>query len=362
MALQVGLVGLPNAGKSTLFNALSRAGAEVADFPFSTIDPNVGVVPVPDPRVERIADLTGAAEAISTTIEFVDIAGLVEGASRGEGLGNRFLAAIREVDAVCHVVRCFDDPDVAHITGQVDPLRDIGTVETELLLRDLETVEARLEREERTARSGDEAARRAAEELARLVAHLSEGQPARSFAPEDRHLVAELFLLTAKPVLFAANVSEEDLPDGGAYAADVHEHAARAGAGVVVVSAEVESELTELPEDEREEYRTTLGLEASGLERLIHAAYRLLDLVTFFTVNEREARAWTVSAGTAVQSAAGRIHSDMERGFVRAEVVSFTDLDERGSYAAIRSAGLLRTEGRGYEVRDGDIVLVRFTP
>jgi ribosome-binding ATPase len=361
MVVRVGLVGLPNAGKSTLFNAVTRAGAATASFPFTTIEPNVGVVPVPDSRVERVAELAGSARAVPVTIEVVDIAGLVEGASRGEGLGNRFLAAIREVDAVCHVVRCFEDPDVAHVAGTVDPVRDIDVVETELLLKDLETVERRRDRVVRQARS-DASVREEAELVEQLHGHLASGGAARTFpgARQVEGLLAELSLLTAKPVLFAANVAEDDLPDGGARAQAVAELARPRSAETVVVCAELESQLLELPAVEQAEYLQGLGLEASGLERLVRASYRLLNLVTFFTANENEAHAWTIPTGTTVDVAAGRVHTDMQRGFVKAEVMSFAAFDELGSVAAVREAGRLRIEGRGYEVEDGDVIEVRF--
>jgi ribosome-binding ATPase len=362
MTVSVGLVGLPNVGKSTLLNAVSRAGAQAANFPFTTIEPNIGVVAVPDDRLDRIADIVGSARRTPTTIEFVDIAGLVEGASHGEGLGNQFLAAIREVDAVCHVVRCFEDPDVAHVAGQVDPVRDVEVVETELLLRDLETVDKRLERTSGQARSGDETARADVATLQRLREHLEAGEPARSFPVDGRarELLAELFLLTMKPALFVANVAEENLPDGGSEVAALKRLAQERDAEVVVVCAELEAELGELPTEERSEYLASVGLERSSLERLIHACYRLLGLVTFFTANANEAHAWTVPEGTRVQDAVGRVHTDMQRGFIRAEVVSFADLDALGSEHAAREAGRLRTEGRDYRVADGDLVEVRF--
>ncbi|MGH3440584.1 MAG: redox-regulated ATPase YchF [Nitriliruptorales bacterium] len=362
MVLQVGLVGLPNVGKSTLFNAVSRAGATAANFPFTTIEPNVGVVPVPDERLERLQRLAGSARAVPTTIEFVDIAGLVQGASRGEGLGNRFLAHIREVDAVCHVVRCFEDDDVVRVGGRVDPVGDAEVVETELALKDLETVEKRQERTARSMRAGERDAPAHLDLLERLAEHLGQGRPARTFSVDPRHagLVGELFLLTSKPVLYAANVAEGDLPHGGSSADSLRVLADKQGAEVVVVSARVEEELLALPEAEQSEYLASLGLRRSGLERLIHAAYRLLGLITFFTAGEKEARAWTVPEATRAQAAAGEVHTDMERGFIRAEVISFEDYARLGSEAAARDAGRLRVEGRDYRVADGDVLRFRF--
>jgi GTP-binding protein YchF len=363
VALQVGLVGLPNVGKSTLFNAVSQAGAEAANFPFCTIDPNVGVVAVPDPRLDRLAAISSSAKIVPTAIEFVDIAGLVAGASQGEGLGNQFLAHIREVDAVCHVVRCFEDEDVVHVSGKVDPERDIEIIETELGLKDLETVEKRLDRAQRSAKSGDKALVAEAAIVERLRDHLGEGLPARTFdwGPGDPSaLRRELGLLTAKPVLYAANVGEDDLPDGNEHVAVVREIAAREGAEVVVISAQVESELVELPDDDRADYLTSLGLEQSGLERLIDHAYTLLGLITFFTTGPKETRAWTVPAGSTAPRAAREIHTDFERGFIRAEVISYEDLDALGSETAVREAGKLRVEGKEYVVVDGDVMHFRF--
>jgi GTP-binding protein YchF len=362
VALQVGLVGLPNVGKSTLFNAVSQARAEAANFPFCTIDPNVGVVAVPDPRLDRLTELAGSARTVPTAIEFVDIAGLVAGASRGEGLGNQFLAHIREVDAVCNVVRCFDDDDVVHVAGTVDPARDIEVIETELVLKDLETAEKRLERARRQARTGTKEAKAELDLVERLHDHLAAGSPARTFdwPPEEGPLRRELSLLTGKPVLYAANVAEGDLPDGNEHVEVVRRVAAEEGAEVVVICAQVEAELAELPDEDRAEFLDSLGLQRSGLERLIERAYTLLGLVTFFTSGPEESRAWTVRAGTAAPRAAREIHSDIERGFIRAEVISYPDYDTLGSETAVREAGRLRVEGKDYVVQDGDVVHFRF--
>jgi ribosome-binding ATPase len=362
MALRCGIVGLPNVGKSTLFNALSSAGAESANYPFCTIEPNVGVVPVPDSRLHRLAELAGSARTLPATIEFVDIAGLVAGASKGEGLGNQFLAHIREVDAIVHVVRCFEDENIVHVAGKVDPASDIEVIETELLLKDLDTVEKRIDRTSKAAKTGEKKIR---DELAfyqRVHTHLGDGNPARSFesSSEEKPWLQSLFLLTSKPVLYAANVKEGDLPDGNAYVEAVRNIAAGEGARVVVICADIEAQIAELPEDERDVFLEELGLERSGLERLIRAAFDLLGLITFFTVGPKEARAWTIRRNTKAPAAAGAIHTDFERGFIRSETIKFADYERLGTEAAVREAGLMRSEGREYVVQDGDVLLFRF--
>ena len=362
MSLQCGLVGLPNVGKSTIFNALSNAGVDAENYPFCTVDSNVGVVPVPDDRLERVKELAGSPEAVPTTIEFVDIAGLVEGASEGEGLGNQFLASIREVDAIIHVVRCFEDDGVAHVDGSVDPVRDVETIHTELLLKDLETVEKRLDTLRPAAKKGDQEAKETLPLFERLHEHLSEGRWARAFeaSGDEQAMVDELFLLTDKPVLYVANVGEDDLPDGNEHVARLRERAAEEDAQVVVISAEAEAQIAELEPAERQFFLDDLGLERSGLERLIRAAYDELDLITFFTADKKGAYAWTIEQGTKAPQAAGQVHSDFEQGFIRAETIHFDDYDEAGSEKAARNAGLIRTEGKDYVVEDGDVMEFRF--
>ncbi len=362
--LSTGIVGLPNVGKSTLFNAITRAGAEAANYPFCTIEPNVGVVEVPDERLVHLQRMFQSKRVVPTAFQFVDIAGLVKGASQGEGLGNQFLAHIREVDAVAHVVRCFDNADITHVAGRVDPLDDIQTINLELILADLETVQRRLERVRRQAKSGEKKFLQELAFLERLQKGLEAEQPARrlELSDEERLMIRDLHLLTMKPVLYVANVSESDVaaPFDNPYVQQVAAYAQEEGAEVVPICAQVEAEIAELDAEERHEFLQELGLEAPGLERLIQRAYRLLGLITFLTAGEQEVRAWTIRQGTKAPQAAGVIHSDFERGFIRAEVVAYDDLMAAGSMAAAREQGLLRLEGKDYVVQDGDVIHFRF--
>ena len=363
--MKLGIVGLPNVGKSTLFNSLTKAGAESANYPFCTIDPNVGVVTVPDVRLNNLVKMYNSKKIIPAVIEFVDIAGLVKGASKGEGLGNQFLANIRETDAIVHVVRCFEDSNIVHVDGSIDPLRDIETINLELIFSDVEMLDRRLSKLGRGARS-DKTLAKEFDLVDRLKAHLEEGKMAKSFEvqnEEEEALIQSFNLLTIKPVIYAANVTEDDLADDAASNENVkkvREYAASENSEVFVICAQIEQEIAELDDEEKKEFLEELGLEESGLEKLIRASYHLLGLISYITAGEVECRAWTITKGTKAPQAAGKIHTDFERGFIKAEVVNYKDLLEHGSLSAAREKGLVGMEGKEYVVKDGDVILFRF--
>ena len=363
--MKLGIVGLPNVGKSTLFNSLTKAGALSANYPFATIDPNVGIVSVPDERIVKLGELYHTKKVTPATIEFVDIAGLVKGASKGEGLGNQFLANIREVDAIVHVVRCFEDTNIIHVDGSIDPARDIETINLELIFADLEVLERRLSKVVKAARMDKTYAKELAL-LERIKEHLESGKMAKSLDVTDEDelaLLKEYNLLTYKPVIYAANVAEDDLADDGAsnpHVAKVRELAKEEGAEVFVICAQIEQELSELSDEEKKEYLDDLGVSSSGLDKLVAASYSLLGLISFLTAGEDECRAWTIKKGTKAPQAAGKIHTDFERGFIKAEVVNYQDLLDNGSLAAAREKGIVGMEGKDYVVKDGDVILFRF--
>ena len=364
MGFNCGIVGLPNVGKSTLFNALTRtAAAEAANYPFCTIEPNTGRVAVPDPRLDELATLAQSANVIPTQLEFVDIAGLVRGAAKGEGLGNQFLANIREVDAIAHMLRCFEDDDITHVEGDVNPVRDAETVETELMLADLESLEKRTTGLTKKVRGGDKQAAFDLKMIEKLIAHLADGQMARtcdSLTPEEEARLPYLQLLTAKPILYVCNVSEDDVKDGNDYTKQVAERAASVGASHVIISAAIEAEISTLEAEDAAEFLGDLGLEEAGLDRMIRAGYGLLSLLTFFTVGPKEARAWTVREGASAPEAAGVIHTDFQRGFIRAETIAFDDYISCGGESGAKDTGKLRIEGADYPVKDGDVFHFRF--
>ncbi len=362
MALNCGIVGLPNVGKSTIFNAMTAAGAESANYPFCTIEPNVGVVALNDRRLARLQEIYDSGRQVPASVEFVDIAGLVKGASQGEGLGNQFLGHIRETDAILHVVRCFDDGQVVHVDGSVDPLRDVETIDVELVLADMDSMTRRKTRLEKKARSGDKDAQADLAVTEKVLLALEDGRAARTVEldPKETLLLQDAHLITAKPVLYVANVGEDDITSGNQWVVELTRLAAEQGAQVVTISGAIESELALLDEADRSEYLAELGLTETGLDRLSHATYALLRQVTYFTAGPQEARAWTIEKGTLAPKAASEIHSDIERGFIRAEVVPFDEVDRSGSWQAVKESGKLRLEGKEYVVQDGDVVHFRF--
>ena len=360
--MKLGVVGLPNVGKSTLFNAITKAGAMSANYPFCTIEPNIGIVDVPDDRLYKLAALYDCKKITHTSLEFVDIAGLVKGASAGEGLGNKFLSHIREVDAIVHVVRCFDDSNITHVDGSVNPKRDIETINTELILADIETLEKRIGKTKTAMKSGDKKYVSELNILENLYKHLEKGEPVRTYAcsDEDKEYIKSLFLLTDKPVIYAANISEDEIGTENAYVKTVKSEAEKENAEVIVVCAKTEEDLASLSAEEADEFLKELGINESGLNKLVKACYRLLGLISYLTAGEKETRAWTIVKGTKAPQAAGKIHSDFERGFIRAEIVDCDTLLELGSFNAAKEKGKVRSEGKDYVVKDGDVVLFRF--